>query len=73
MDTVLWQPDSQWIENTNMHQFMHLVNQRYGTRFSDYSALQRWSCQQVDQFWTLVAEYCGIQMQGDCRRVGGCV
>ena len=69
MDTVLWQPDSQWIENTNMHQFMHLVNQRYGTRFSDYSALQRWSCQQVDQFWTLVAEYCGIQMQGDCRRV----
>lgn len=69
MDTVLWQPDSQWVERTNMHQFMQLVNQRFGTEFIDYQSLHQWSVQNSEQFWMSVVEFCGVQMQGDFTTV----
>ena len=69
MDTVLWQPDSQWVERTNMHQFMQLVNQRFGTEFIDYQSLNQWSVQNSEQFWMSVVEFCGVQMQGDFTTV----
>ncbi|MAR93059.1 MAG: acetoacetate--CoA ligase [Pseudomonadales bacterium] len=65
MEQVLWQPDQHWIERTNMHAFMTLVAREYGIDATDYACLQRWSCEQSTRFWPLLAEFAGVQWQGE--------
>ncbi|MBA54612.1 MAG: acetoacetate--CoA ligase [Pseudomonadales bacterium] len=69
MESVLWQPDQAWIENTNMHQFMVLVQERFGIDVSDYQVLQQWSCENSSRFWALVVEFCNIKLNGDLSTV----
>ncbi len=43
-----------------MTAFMHAVNERYGTRFTDYAALYRWSIERPEQFWASVWDFCEV-------------
>ncbi|MEE2731789.1 MAG: acetoacetate--CoA ligase [Pseudomonadota bacterium] len=69
MENVLWQPDQAWIDNTNMHRFMALVQARCGVVVDDYAALHRWSCEHSAAFWELVVEFCSIRLNGNPDRV----
>ena len=69
MESVLWQPDQAWIENTNMHRFMMQVRERFGIDVSDYQVLQQWSCENSFDFWTMVVEFCNIKLYGNLSPV----
>jgi len=69
VDTVLWQPDSQWIENTNLYRFMQWLNKRFETEFTNYQALHQWSIRNPEHFWSSVVDFCGVHMQGDTKTV----
>lgn len=69
MESVLWQPDKAWIENTNLHRFTMQVRERFGIDVSDYQVLQQWSCENSSDFWTMVVEFCNIKLYGDLSTV----
>jgi len=69
VESLLWQPDRHWIERTNMHRFMALVQERFGIDAFDYGHLHRWSCDHSAQFWQLIVEFCQIKLSGDLQPV----
>jgi len=57
MSRLLWQPSQERIENTNMFQFMHYVNKRFGKNFHSYDELYEWSVVQIPDFWAAVWDF----------------
>ena len=54
MNKLLWEPTEERIKNTNMHQFMQYVGERYGVSLSAYDDLYRWSISEIPRFWEAV-------------------
>lgn len=69
MSVVLWQPDIERIRNSNMTAFMQMVNKRYGLDLQQYQQLHCWSCKNIPEFWSLLVEFCSIQINGDVTNV----
>ena len=61
MAKPLWAPSQHRIEQTNMYRFMQWVNQRFGSRFTDYPGLYQWSVDHIADFWAAWWEYADIQ------------
>jgi len=60
MGRLLWQPTQERIKATNMHRFMHMVNERFGESFDDYAALYQWSIDNISNFWATMWDFGGI-------------
>jgi acetoacetyl-CoA synthetase len=56
----LWTPTSDRVARSNMTDFQFWLERRTGSIFSDYSALHRFSCEDIGRFWDLFVEYTGI-------------
>ncbi|MBU0462510.1 MAG: AMP-binding protein, partial [Proteobacteria bacterium] len=61
MSKCLWQPSEERIKSTNMYGFMNLVNERYGTEFTQYPDLWEWSVENLEDFWTITWEFVDIK------------
>ncbi len=57
----LWKPSEQRIKESNMYRFMQSVNRAYGTYFTDYDALYRWSVENIAAFWKEMWDYAQIK------------
>ena len=51
MSTLLWQPDEDRIQSTNLYAFMNRINKAYGKNFTEYSSLWEWSVENLEDFW----------------------
>ncbi|MCW3490878.1 acetoacetate--CoA ligase [Dethiobacter alkaliphilus] len=60
MKQPLWKPSPDRKEQTNMTDFMRLVNDRFGKNFTEYDELYAWSVENIEDFWALMWEYGGI-------------
>jgi len=60
MAKLLWKPSEEQIENSNMYRFMGIVNEKYGTDFSEYSQLYDWSIDNIADFWATMWDYADI-------------
>lgn len=60
MPEALWQPTSEQIEHTHLHQFIQAVNQYFGLHCQDYWDLHRWSVQQPADFWAFYARQAAL-------------
>ena len=49
------------IQQTRMWSFLQFLKQKYDAHFDDYHSLQRWSCQNLAQFWAAVWEFTGVK------------
>ncbi len=47
----LWTPESDIVENSQMHAFMDHVNNKYGLNFDNYQDLHQWSIENIADFW----------------------
>ncbi len=56
----LWSPSKQWSENSQMFEFMQLINKKYNKGFRHYDELHRWSVNNISEFWKEVWDYTGI-------------
>lgn len=54
---ALWTPDQQRIERSNIHAFMAVVEQHTGETIPDFDELYRWSIENREAFWSLLAEH----------------
>jgi len=56
----LWEPSEDRRRATQIAAFMVLVNDRFGTAFSDYDTLWQWSVDNREDFWEAVWDFGGV-------------
>ena len=61
MAKLLWKPTDERIKNSNMYKFMNFVNERYGTNFTEYQPLYKWSVDNIAEFWAAFWEFADIK------------
>ena len=67
MDQPLWTPSPKRIAASNLSAFTKFVSERYGVKANNYAELHAWSCNNREQFWQAIWQYCGVvgATQGD--------
>jgi len=60
MSKLLWKPSEEQIRNSNMYRFMGIVNEKYGTDFTEYSQLYNWSIENIADFWATMWDFADI-------------
>ncbi len=60
MTAALWQPDPARSAASNLAQFMRCVRERRGVAVTDYDALQRWSIERPEEFWSELAHFTDV-------------
>ena len=58
---LLWEPTKSWVNQSNIHHYMHWVNERKQLNFTNYDALWTWSVEELEAFWESMWEYFDIQ------------
>jgi acetoacetyl-CoA synthetase len=69
MSKPLWKPSEQRIKDSNMYRFMQIVNQTYGTSFTDYDGLYQWSVKNIEAFWAEMWRFADIKFSKDYQTV----
>lgn len=57
MSKIMWKPDHDRIQTSQMWQFLSRVNEKYRKNFEAYTDLHPWSVDHPDQFWSLMWEF----------------
>jgi len=65
----LWTPTEKRVQEANITQFMHMVNESYGLRIRSYPELYRWSIEKIADFWSAVWQYSGIRSSRKYEKV----
>jgi len=60
MAKLLWKPGEEQIKNSNMYQFMNLINNKYHQDFSEFAPLYEWSIENMADFWETFWEFADI-------------
>ncbi|GAG45311.1 unnamed protein product, partial [marine sediment metagenome] len=61
MAKLLWKPSEDKIKNSNMYQFMGLINENYNQNFTEYDPLYQWSIENIPDFWAAMWEFADIK------------
>ena len=69
--TPLWQPDAARVDASAMTRFRKQAEQRFNLELPDYEALHAWSVTDIENFWDLVWDHCGIVASVKGERVLG--
>lgn len=65
----LWNPDSEFIESSNLKKFEAWLNKKEGLIFRNYFELWKWSIDDVESFWKNIWEYFDIISYSDFSSV----
>jgi acetoacetyl-CoA synthetase len=65
----LWTPSKDFIEHTNLFQFIRWLNKTKKTSFSDYQQLWEWSVTNINDFWESIFQYFDVQYDGNYTAV----
>ncbi|MDX1403680.1 MAG: acetoacetate--CoA ligase [Woeseiaceae bacterium] len=58
---LLWKPGKDRLANLNIDAFANWLTETRGTTFGDYRELQRWSVENLEDFWAAIWEYFDVQ------------
>ncbi|MDP6162971.1 MAG: acetoacetate--CoA ligase, partial [Candidatus Thioglobus sp.] len=59
MSSPIWTPNESQIQNANVTKFLSYANQKIDIKLSNYWDLHQYSINHSDEFWRLVADFCG--------------
>jgi acetoacetyl-CoA synthetase len=57
---ILWQPDEGRMKNSQMYEFLNLIDKKYHLHDSNYAALHQWSVENIADFWMEFWDYAQI-------------
>ncbi len=57
---ILWQPDEGRTKNSQMYEFLNLIDKKYHLQESNYAALHKWSVENIADFWMEFWDYAQI-------------
>jgi acetoacetyl-CoA synthetase len=60
MAKLLWTPGEEQIKNSNMYQFMNVINNKYHQDFSEFTPLYEWSIENIADFWETFWQFADI-------------
>ncbi len=60
---ALWEPSSEWVNGTQLTQFISKLNSDYGLTLSSYRGLHTWSVSNKADFWLALADFAGVKFQ----------
>lgn len=60
MEPILWRPSEAAIRSSSITKLIELVNHQLGATLNNYADLHKWSTENLDAFWSLVWDQCGI-------------
>jgi len=66
---ALWAPTAEQRENAEMTRFLRWAGERRGRPFADYARLWDWSVDELEDFWAVVWEFCGVRSSRPYERV----
>lgn len=66
---VIWRPEHAANDVTQVERFAAFVRERGVEVGSDYAAWHRWSVEQPDAFWAVLAEFAGVRLGGEAGPV----
>ena len=69
MGDLLWTPGKDRIENSNLRRFRRYAGARFARAFDDYAELHRWSVTHMDEFWSAVWDFTGIQASRPAQQI----
>jgi acetoacetyl-CoA synthetase len=69
--TVLWQPDEAFAERTRLRAYMRWLADERGVDVATYDDLWRWSVDDLEQFWSSIAEYFDVRFHAPPHAVLG--
>ena len=69
MNPILWKPDKDQINNSQMEAFRLQVNSRFDINLKDYHQLYDWSINHVSDFWKATWDYMSIKYSNDYSEV----
>jgi acetoacetyl-CoA synthetase len=69
LQTPLWTPTAEGVERAELTRFMRWAGERRGNPFEDYAELQRWSVQELEDFWAGIWEFAGVRSSTPYARV----
>lgn len=58
----LWTPTAKELTHSKLAGFSRHIQERYHCHLPDYPALHRWSCENLDCFWTEVAKFTHLHL-----------
>lgn len=61
MNTILWQPGKERVEQSGMFHFLQAVNREFSERMTTYAELHQWSIAHLEEFWDFYRKYSGIR------------
>ncbi len=59
--TLLWEPNAQQKENSNLYAYISWLGKEYGLHFSGYDELWKWSVTETEAFWESLWHYFDIR------------
>ena len=59
MSSPIWKPNKSQISNANITKFLSYVSQNTNIELNNYWELHQYSIDFSEEFWRLVADYCG--------------
>jgi hypothetical protein len=61
----IWQPGPDAVSDASITRFAELVTATSGHRFDGYQDLWSWSVEHLEEFWSAIWEFFGIEADGD--------
>lgn len=68
---ILWTPGAERIERANVTAFLRWLRRERGLALGDYTALWRWSVEDLEAFWGALWDYFGVEASSPHARVLG--
>lgn len=68
---LLWTPDEEMKDHSNLRHYMRWLESRKDLRFGDYHQMWQWSVEKPDEFWESLWQYFDILHEGSYRSVSG--
>jgi acetoacetyl-CoA synthetase len=67
----LWEPSAELVERSRLREYMRWLEAERGLKLDTYEELWRWSVSDLEDFWSSIWDFFGVQADGDYERVLG--
>lgn len=66
---ILWKPSPSFLEQSNLFRYRRWLKKKKGLFFESYEDLWRWSCDNLEEFWTSITEFFNVDFKSNFNTI----
>jgi acetoacetyl-CoA synthetase len=66
---ILWKPNTDLLEKSQMAQFKSKINSRFNQNFKTFNELHEWACSNPKEFWSVFFKECNLKSSNSYSQV----